>query len=66
MNQIQASRAALRVTKAAVARACAAVIAAAPHRSPRQRVSPGRGTLPDDPVTLALHDPHRLLEPVET
>jgi DNA-binding HxlR family transcriptional regulator len=27
---------------------------------------PGRGTLRDDPVTLALRAPHRLLEPVET
>jgi DNA-binding HxlR family transcriptional regulator len=26
----------------------------------------GRGTLRDDPVTLALRGPHRLLEPVET
>jgi DNA-binding HxlR family transcriptional regulator len=27
---------------------------------------PGRGTVRDDPVTLALRGPHRLLEPAET
>jgi hypothetical protein len=26
---------------------------------------PGRRTLRDDPVTIALRDPHRLLEPLD-
>jgi hypothetical protein len=26
---------------------------------------PGRGVLRDDPVAVALREPHRLLEPVE-